>query len=347
MTLSSIYKNLVCFCKPRRCLFRSLRLLNYIGPLLAMAVYILVLFNIFIYIMILLPLMYVYYGSVVCFLITLFGLFLVFNIWFNHSMGMMIRPGCLKDFYIPEESPEEQQRKRLDVQKHKREFDCGKDMKQLLEYSHCGLKSVVKKNGKVCKRCKWYEELDLSSKESNSDEKRPFKPARFHHCSICQDCVVNMDHHCPWLNNCIGLHNNRYFLLFLFYVWISSVYMCIFLYEWSGHPFFYRYGNAASLTLGLNIGLFFGMGYFNIWQWNLTLQGCPQIDSIQAKRSDKTKGNSTVKKPGFKSWRDNLYLNFGTKNLFTQFLPSMRSLPLNGLEFSIPQPPFKSKTKLY
>ncbi|KIY04251.1 uncharacterized protein Z520_00945 [Fonsecaea multimorphosa CBS 102226] len=43
------------------------------------------------------------------------------------------------------------------------------------------------------------------------------KPDRTHHCSTCKRCVLKMDHHCPWLSTCLGLHNYKAFVLFLIY----------------------------------------------------------------------------------------------------------------------------------
>ncbi|PAA91932.1 hypothetical protein BOX15_Mlig030347g1, partial [Macrostomum lignano] len=43
------------------------------------------------------------------------------------------------------------------------------------------------------------------------------RPVRSHHCSRCNCCVLEMDHHCPFVLNCIGEHNRWRFILLLFY----------------------------------------------------------------------------------------------------------------------------------
>jgi len=53
------------------------------------------------------------------------------------------------------------------------------------------------------------------------------KPERSHHCSICQKCYNKMDHHCPWVGNCVGFNNHKFFYMFLFWSAITLLYVLL------------------------------------------------------------------------------------------------------------------------
>jgi len=53
------------------------------------------------------------------------------------------------------------------------------------------------------------------------------KPDRAHHCSVCGQCVLKYDHHCPWTNSCISYANYKYFVLFLGWAFAFCVYVAL------------------------------------------------------------------------------------------------------------------------
>ncbi|KAG9015877.1 hypothetical protein FRB90_004337 [Tulasnella sp. 427] len=53
------------------------------------------------------------------------------------------------------------------------------------------------------------------------------KPIRAHHCRVCATCVLNFDHHCPWVGHCVGARNRKFFMNFVYWGFVYCAWICI------------------------------------------------------------------------------------------------------------------------
>ena len=94
------------------------------------------------------------------------------------------------------------------------------------------------------------------------------KPDRCHHCSVCGVCVTKMDHHCPWVNNCVGFSNYKFFILFLGYAFIYCIFIAL-----SSLPYFIQFWKVTYILPPDSLPHWFGSLHLIILFFQNELEG--------------------------------------------------------------------------
>lgn len=151
------------------------------------------------------------------------GHWLLINIMFNYFQCVRVDPGSSPYFG------------------YSKPYDFDKTDRDRMKI----YQSMIDKNNNTKKKSDSITIVDLNVEQISSSSDKTFtipivrpsnvcrkciypKPTRAHHCSICAKCILNQDHHCPWINNCVGHLNHRYFFQFCFFLTLGSTYAATF-----------------------------------------------------------------------------------------------------------------------
>ena len=151
-----------------------------------------------------------------------------------------------------------------------------------------------------------------------------------------------MDHHCPWINNCVGFDNRKYFILFLTYLlialYIAIVVMTIVLIKDIG--LLTSGKNISIFDFILKILLFFffvmligTLTFFTITHYRFVISNTTTLDELVLNKRKRDEGYQNDQNEDHFEYDVSCYYNFTQvfgENPFYWFVPVEEEKPLRG-----------------
>ncbi|KAI5180774.1 palmitoyltransferase ZDHHC9/14/18 [Nematocida sp. AWRm80] len=97
-----------------------------------------------------------------------------------------------------------------------------------------------------------------------------FRPKGTSHCQECNGCVYQMDHHCPWLGNCIGKRNYTSFIYLLTSNTLASIALGCIRYNYGLPSQVLRWKSILLYWTALNTVIIFVLSIF-LWAYFVLL----------------------------------------------------------------------------
>lgn len=146
-----------------------------------------------------------------------------------------------------------------------------------------------------------------------------------------------------WVSNCVGFYNHRYFVLFLFYLWLGCSYVAIMSFQpfrsttnfkipWRG----WSSRGTIIFTFVITISISLAVGFMLLWQLYLAMTGQTTIEFYYNQYMSKKAANrgDSWQNPYNLGIRKNLHLFFGpSRFIINWFLPSNSPPPGDGISY--------------